>query len=248
MKELYAWLGDALVLSDWAAEAAMCGLGAEQQRDAVEQAAGVAFCIARNIDALAAEAPSSVARKLRGVVLQNSAALFAELGIEVRGARAILPERQVEIPFSMFPAGLAGGSLLDAFAQIKGEGSALRLCLPAGTALRTGQVLPPSYVDVPASAARPHGRLELPRETRLGLVDARIGMPCDEVVWGDLCDAARDNAPKDCALKINFSKSGGVHVSAAATSRDETLIQSTPHTPVPAASPNRNPLAGPKRP
>lgn len=196
-----------LTLSDWVAQAAICGLN---QQATVEAAARMALTIAANLARLAAQAPEQLARRLRSLVANNNAATFKELGIRIKGGEAFMPAGKLTVPFAEFPESMNDSTLLETIHRKEfTPGGAVRLNFEDGAVLRTGQRLPPSYAVAPAGAERSDGLLEMPRGTRLQLVDARIDLPCDEVVWGDLCDASRDAISRRGLLEVQPGKHTG---------------------------------------
>lgn len=197
-----------LSLSDWSAEAAMDGF---DQHAMVEKVARIALSIVGNMDAVMASVPADVAEKLRGCILDNNRELLRELGVCSEAEVASLPSRKSVARYSVFPDGLADAVLLDSLVErqeiIDGM---LRLHLNGGIVLRTGQRLPLSYIEVPQRAVLPSGLVGLPRSERLELFDARIELPCDEVYWGDLCDASRDYAEKQGVLHLDSDTEAGL--------------------------------------
>lgn len=201
-----------LSISDWSAEAAMDGF---DQHAMVEKVARIALSIVGNMDAVMASVPADVAEKLRGCILDNNRELLRELGVcssvcSEAGVASSSPRKSVA-RYAVFPDGLADTVLLDSLvARQEILDGTLRLHLNGGIVLRTGQRLPLSYIEVPQRAVLPSGLVGLPRSERLELFDARIELPCDEVYWGDLCDASRDYAEKQGVLHLDSDTEAGL--------------------------------------
>ena len=201
-----------LSISDWSAEAAMDGF---DQHAMVEKVARIALSIVGNMDAVMASVPADVAEKLRGCILDNNRELLRELGVcssvcSEAGVASSSPRKSVA-RYAVFPDGLADTVLLDSLvARQEILDGTLRLHLNDGIVLRTGQRLPLSYIEVPQRAVLPSGLVGLPRSERLELFDVRIELPCDEVYWGDLCDASRDYAEKQDVLEIDSDSAAGL--------------------------------------
>ena len=122
-----------------------------------------------------------------------------------------MPSRKSVVRYVVFPDGLVDTVLLDSLvARQEILDGTLRLYFNDGIVLRTGQRLPLSYIEVPQRAVLPSGLVSLPKSGRLELFDARIELPCDEVHWGDLCDASRDYAEKQDVLEIDSDSAAGL--------------------------------------
>ena len=201
-----------LSLSDWSAEAAMDGF---DQHAMVEKVARIALSVVGNMDTVMASVPAGVGEKLRGYILDNNRELLRELGVcssvcSEAGVASSSPRKSVA-RYAVFPDGLADTVLLDSLvARQEILDGTLRLHLNDGIVLRTGQRLPLSYIEVPQRAVLPSGLVGLPRSERLELFDVRIELPCDEVYWGDLCDASRDYAEKQDVLEIDSDSAAGL--------------------------------------
>ena len=197
-----------LSLSDWAAEAAMDGF---DQHAMVEKVARIALSVVGSMDAVMASVPAGVGEKLRGCILDNNRELLRELEVCSEAEVASLPSRKSVVRYVVFPDGLVDTVLLDSLvARQEILDGTLRLYFNDGIVLRTGQRLPLSYIEVPQRAVLPSGLVSLPKSGRLELFDARIELPCDEVHWGDLCDASRDYAEKQDVLEIDSDSAAGL--------------------------------------